>query len=184
MWPNDRTGLSKRKKPSIYCQQGKFNKLVTHSHLHSHSFTFLLALTFTILAYSSKLALREPVMQSASINTDWSSIKKSNYIFICFCKKNNNKSAFFSSQYKYCRLLCSFYCLKCVGYCAKCVMNNDDALFSLSFVFFILFRFFCTVFLLSISFITCYFVNIRLMWATHSKHSVTLERDTYLQVDC
>lgn len=58
------------KKPSIYCQQGKFNKLVTHSHLHSHSFTFLLALTFTILAYSSKLALREPVMQSASINTD------------------------------------------------------------------------------------------------------------------
>lgn len=95
MWPNDRTGLSKWKKPSIYCQQGKFNKLVTHSHLHSHSFTFLLTLTFTILAYSSKLALREPVMQSASINTDWSSIKKSNYIFICFCKKITIKVRFF-----------------------------------------------------------------------------------------
>lgn len=64
---------------------------------------------------------------------------RTQYGFVSFLRRS-----FFSST-KYCRLLCSIYCLKCVGYCAKTAFEHIKCLFSSFVPFFsstsILFRF-------------------------------------------
>lgn len=85
-------------------------------------------------------------MQSASINTDWSSIKKSNYIFICFCKKITIKVRFFLLNTNIVDCFVRFIASNVLVIVQNASWTTMMPFFSLSLVFFILFSFFCTVF--------------------------------------
>lgn len=90
---------------------------------------------------------------SAQINTDWSSvqqIKQQHFVFAFV------EIAQYIEFNKYWRCFVRFYCLRklCAGYCAKKALNIRCPLF-----FSLDLSLHTPIYLLSIPFITCYFVN-------------------------